>query len=148
MTGQGLETPLPRTQYSLMPRARKGPAIALAKCAGCDKNMTGDILNWFTLAPASAALRINVWHCARLEVMLAVAQSCPTAYLRGRTVSVSDKAGLQMMNLQQEPLQVVCMKYLVSETEVRGDCCERLMLQVSKQMGDVPPVNSIQKTNA
>lgn len=57
--------------------------------------------------------------------MLAVAQSWPTAYLGGRTVSVSDKAGLQMINLQQEPLQVVRMKYLVSETEVSGDCCER-----------------------
>jgi hypothetical protein len=77
------------------------------------------------LAPDAAALRIKVWHCARLEVMLAVAQSCPTAYLGDRTVSVRDKAGLQMINLQQEPLQVVRMKYLVSETEVSGDSCER-----------------------
>lgn len=63
-------------------------------------------------------------------------------------MSVSDKAGLQMMNLQQEPLQVVCMEYLVSETEVSGGCCDRLMSQVGKQIGEVPPVNSIQKTSA
>ena len=91
------------------------------------------------MAPAAAALRINIWHCARLEVMLAVAQSCPTAYLGGRTMSVRNKAGLQTMDSQQEPLQIVCMKYLVRETEVSGDGCERLMSQVSKQMGDVPP---------